>query len=138
MANINWPVTIWLNLFRGFVCGCMFVLTSASPPPGGIVPSMLMISIIGPPILYAMRWVMMRIAMFIPFGILIQLAALVATGFPFVIADVIVWLALTILPNTFPLRAYSPFTLAAYIMVYDGGVSQELGFDLPASWRRGA
>lgn len=136
MGQVNWAVTISLNLFRGFVSGGVFLLF-APPPPAGFVPTLIMMTIFGPLLLFAIRYVLMRIAMVIPFGLILQWVALIATGAPLIVADVVVWLLLKLMPNTFPLSEYNPFSMAAFIIVYEGGVSEDLGFKLPASWRRG-
>lgn len=138
MQKIHWPVTIGLNLFRGFISGTVFVLSAPTPPPGGVIPTILMMAIFGPPMFLLVRYIGMRIAMVIPFGLILQVFLLIVTGLPFIIADLVVWLILTIFPNTFSLQKYPPFSMAAYIIIYESGELDDLGFDLPESWRRGS
>lgn len=64
-GDINWPATIGLNLFRGFASGCVVVTFSEGDPPGGVAATVLMMTLIGPPMLFAIRYAAMRIAMFI-------------------------------------------------------------------------
>lgn len=140
MKKIDWPLTIGLNFFRGLFVGIWFQVITG----GGEVTmtdnwlaNLLFVAILIPPLMHISYSLILRLADFFGvyglFGLVLRLVTIVAYGLPFMIADVIIWLALRLVGSSV---SFKPKLQAiAYIIVYKLAAGMDLGFYLPRSWR---
>lgn len=153
LSDVDWVETIKLLVARGFFSALVIVLVlSANAQAGqgfswGGAIGFIALWTVGGGVLVFLANMALRVVGFIlyrtglPGGALLMWIFIIGywiLSIAFVLGDPFVWLLMRAVPGLLPVLGFNFFNLAPLILVRRGGeASFDLGFSLPASWRRG-
>jgi len=150
LKNVDWAETIKLLLARGFSSALVIVLVLALFAPqgfswAGAIGFMLLWTVGGALIVIVANFFLRVVYQILyrlnlPFGGIIWLSVLIPywiVSVALVAGDPLVWLFMRLVPGVINVQGFNVFNWIPLYFVMRGGPSLDLGFSLPASWRRG-